>query len=394
MTIIQSHGHQLPDGNDAAYTPRQSEVAARAISPFMAGEPKKPNRTTILSSDETSSDQKSDSTLRPDSLDQYIGQSRLKNMLKMSISAAKTRQEPIDHVLLYGPPGLGKTTLARVIANEMGARIHMTSGPSLERPRDIVGLVHQLEQGDVLFIDEIHRLNKVAEELLYPAIEDFVIDLTSGKGHATRSMRLPLPKFTLVGATTKAGRISKALRDRFGFACRLEFYDMDELSLIVSRTSGLLGVKADPGAVKAIASRARGTPRIANRLVRLVRDFVQFQGSDAINEKLAIQALETYQVDDFGLDNTDRRFLEILINNYAGGPVGIETIAVTLGEDNETLEDVYEPFLIQSGFINRTPRGRVATLRAYQHLGLTPTTSQQLKLDFSEPESSDPDKGD
>ncbi len=394
MTIIQSHGHQLPDGNDAAYTPRQSEVAARAISPFMAGEPKKPNRTTILSSDETSSDQKSDSTLRPDSLDQYIGQSRLKNMLKMSISAAKTRQEPIDHVLLYGPPGLGKTTLARVIANEMGARIHMTSGPSLERPRDIVGLVHQLEQGDVLFIDEIHRLNKVAEELLYPAIEDFVIDLTSGKGHATRSMRLPLPKFTLVGATTKAGSISKALRDRFGFACRLEFYDMDELSLIVSRTSGLLGVKADPGAVKAIASRARGTPRIANRLVRLVRDFVQFQGSDAINEKLAIQALETYQVDDFGLDNTDRRFLEILINNYAGGPVGIETIAVTLGEDNETLEDVYEPFLIQSGFINRTPRGRVATLRAYQHLGLTPTTSQQLKLDFSEPESSEPDKGD
>lgn len=394
MTIIQSHGHQLPDGNDAAYTPRQSEVAARAISPFMAGEQKKPHRTTILSSDETSSDQKSDSTLRPDSLDQYIGQSRLKNMLKMSISAAKTRQEPIDHVLLYGPPGLGKTTLARVIANEMGARIHMTSGPSLERPRDIVGLVHQLEQGDVLFIDEIHRLNKVAEELLYPAIEDFVIDLTSGKGHATRSMRLPLPKFTLVGATTKAGRISKALRDRFGFACRLEFYDMDELSLIVSRTSGLLGVKADPGAVKAIASRARGTPRIANRLVRLVRDFVQFQGSDAINEKLAIQALETYQVDDFGLDNTDRRFLEILINNYAGGPVGIETIAVTLGEDNETLEDVYEPFLIQSGFINRTPRGRVATLRAYQHLGLTPTTSQQLRLDFSEPETSDPDKGD
>ena len=360
----------------------------------MAGDQKKPNRTTILSSDETSSDQKADSALRPESLDAYIGQSRLKNMLKMSISAAKTRNEPIDHVLLYGPPGLGKTTLARVIANEMGARIHMTSGPSLERPRDIVGLVHQLEQGDVLFIDEIHRLNKVAEELLYPAIEDFVIDLTSGKGHATRSMRLSLPKFTLVGATTKAGRISKALRDRFGFACRLEFYDMDELSLIVSRTSGLLGVKADPGAVKAIALRARGTPRIANRLVRLVRDFVQFQGADAINEKLAIQALETYQVDDFGLDNTDRRFLEILINNYAGGPVGIETIAVTLGEDNETLEDVYEPYLIQSGFINRTPRGRVATLRAYQHLGLTPTTSQQLKLDFTETESSDPEKGD
>jgi len=361
----------------------------------MAGESKKPNRTTVLSTSETSSDKTSDSTLRPDSIDQYIGQTRLKTMLKMSISAAKTRKEPIDHVLLYGPPGLGKTTLARVIANEMGARIHMTSGPSLERPRDIVGLVHQLEHGDVLFIDEIHRLNKIAEELLYPAIEDFVIDLTSGKGHATRSMRLPLPKFTLVGATTKAGRISKALRDRFGFACRLEFYDLEELSLIVSRTSSILGIKADAGAVKAIASRARGTPRIANRLVRLVRDFGQFQGTDTITEPFAIEALESYQVDVNGLDNTDRRFLEILINNYGGGPVGIETVAVTIGEDNETLEDVYEPFLIQSGFIQRTPRGRVATMKAYKHLGLIPTTSQQLKFDFSETDNTfESDNGD
>jgi len=393
MTIIQSQGQQLPDGNDTASTFRQPEVGGRPITPFMAGDSEKPPRTTVLSTSETSSDKKAEIQLRPESLDEYIGQTRLKTMLKMSISAAKSRKEPIDHVLLYGPPGLGKTTLARVIANEMGARIHMTSGPSLERPRDIVGLVHQLEQGDVLFIDEIHRLNKVAEELLYPAIEDFVIDLTSGKGHATRSMRLPLPKFTLVGATTKAGRISKALRDRFGFACRLEFYDIDELSLIVARTSQLLGVQVSAPAVKVIASRARGTPRIANRLVRLVRDFTQFQGITAIDEAFAIQALESYQVDMFGLDNTDRRFLEILINNYEGGPVGIDTIAVTLGEDNETLEDVYEPFLIQSGFIQRTPRGRVATARAYKHLGLTPTQNQQLRLEFNETET-DSENGD
>ncbi len=383
MTIIQSHGHQLPDDGKKAST----GAYERPVKAFMAGEEKKV-RTTVLSTGETSSDKKSDATLRPESLNEYIGQSRLKTMLTMSISAARTRNEPLDHVLLYGPPGLGKTTLARVIANEMSARIHMTSGPSLERPRDIVGLVHQLEQGDVLFIDEIHRLNKVAEELLYPAIEDFVIDLTSGKGHATRTMRLPLPRFTLVGATTKAGRLSKALRDRFGFACRLEFYDLSELSLIVARTAALLSVTVDEGAVKAIASRARGTPRIANRLVRLVRDFGQFQGQNVVDEAFAIQALESYQVDAFGLDNTDRRFLEILIQHYDGGPVGIDTIAVTLGEDNETLEDVYEPFLIQSGFIQRTPRGRVATVRAYNHLGLTPTQSQQLKLDFTEVDNS------
>lgn len=396
MTIIQSNGYQLPDGNDNASAFQQADTAARPVTPFMAGEEsKKTNRTTVLSSSETSSDRKTDATLRPDSLGEYIGQSRLKSMLQMSISAARSRKEPIDHVLLYGPPGLGKTTLARVIANEMGARIHMTSGPSLERPRDIVGLVHQLELGDVLFIDEIHRLNKIAEELLYPAIEDFVIDLTSGKGHATRSMRLPLPKFTLVGATTKAGRISKALRDRFGFSCRLEFYTLEELSLIVARTAQLLDVTTDESAVKAIAERARGTPRIANRLVRLVRDFAQFQGIERIDERLAIAALESYQVDVSGLDNTDRRFLEILINNYEGGPVGIDTIAVTLGEDNETLEDVYEPYLIQSGFIQRTPRGRVATARAYRHLGLTPTQSQQLELDFNESNNSiEPDNGD
>ncbi|MBC8000468.1 MAG: Holliday junction branch migration DNA helicase RuvB [Leptolyngbya sp.] len=339
----------------------------------------KASRAQLLSAKETAADLKSDATLRPQSLDEYIGQSRLKTMLTMSIGAAKSRNEALDHVLFYGPPGLGKTTLAKVISNEMGARMHMTSGPSLERPRDIIGLVHQLEADDVLFIDEIHRLSRVAEELLYPAIEDFVIDLTSGKGHATRTMRLPLPRFTLIGATTKAGMISNALRDRFGFVLRLDFYSKEELALIVARTSKLLKVAITQGAVDAIAGRARGTPRIANRLVRMVRDYGHFQGAETITEEIATGALDSYQVDAFGLDATDRRMLEILIDHYAGGPVGIETIAATLGEDSDTLEDVYEPFLIQAGFIQRTPRGRTATPQAYMHLKRIPS-NQQLNI--------------
>lgn len=380
MAIIPSFGDERADRASGGKNAGGEYADADSMPQVSESRPRK-KRSAILSARETTADQKSDLNLRPQTLGEYIGQSRLKSMLTMSIGAAKTRGEALDHVLFYGPPGLGKTTLARVIANEMGANIHMTSGPTLERPRDIIGLVHQLELNDVLFIDEIHRLSRVAEELLYPAIEDFVIDLTSGKGHATRTMRLPLPRFTLIGATTKAGMISNALRDRFGFTCRLEYYDLEELSDIVSRTASILSIRIEEGAVEAIAERARGTPRIANRLVRLVRDFAQYKGNSSIDKSMAVEALESYQVDASGLDGTDRRFLEILIDNYGGGPVGIETIAATIGEDSDTLEDVLEPFLIQKGFIQRTPRGRVATALAYQHLKRK-ASSMQLSLDF------------
>jgi len=372
MTIVPSH----PD------KPAGSGQSSRAGSPGATSQAAgNPRRSELLSARESASDRRVDTTLRPRTIGEYIGQARLKSMLEMSIAAARSRGEALDHVLFYGPPGLGKTTLAHVIAAEMGSKIHMTTGPSLERPRDIVGLVHQLEAGDVLFIDEIHRLSRVAEELLYPAIEDFVIDLTSGKGHATRSMRLPLPRFTLIGATTKAGMISNALRDRFGFVCRLEFYSLEELSLIVRRTAAILGVEIVESGVRVIAERGRATPRIANRLVRLVRDYAQFKARAPVDEVLAAEALETYQVDCSGLDPTDRRLLEILIDSYGGGPVGIDTIAATLGEDSDTLEDVYEPYLIQKGFIQRTPRGRVATPLSYRHLKRA-APSAQLSLDL------------
>ena len=388
MTIIKSNGHQIPRG--ASLEVQSSLEEQPQILKGQNSVVDKP-RQSVISSSETTSDKKSDQKLRPQKLDEYIGQSHLKKMLTMSISAALDRKEPIDHVLLYGPPGLGKTTLAQVIASEMGAKIHMSSGPSLERPRDIVGLVHQLEAGDVLFIDEIHRLNKIAEELLYPAIEDFMIDLTSGKGHATRTMRLPLPKFTLIGATTKAGNISKALRDRFGFSCRLDFYDHEALAKIVARTSKILSLTIEQDAIEQIAKRARGTPRIANRLVRLVRDFGQYKGSKSINLEIASEALESYQVDQSGLDSTDRKLLEVVIVNYDGGPVGIDTISATIGEDSDTIEDVYEPYLIQSGYLQRTPRGRTATAKAYEHLGMKPKAelSNQLNIDFGQKDKED-----
>jgi len=381
MTIIPSSQNRS-DPNKANKGISPTGCEERTSWQQLAARPKQ-KRSTVLSAHESTADLSVESKLRPQNLTEYIGQATLKSMLQMSLAAARARGEALDHVLFYGPPGLGKTTLAQVIANEMRAKIYITSGPTLERPRDVVGLLNQLENHDVLFIDEIHRLSKVAEELLYPAMEDFVLDLTSGKGHATRTMRLGLPRFTLIGATTKAALLTNALRDRFGFVCRLDFYGQEELQQIVARTASILKLPLAEEAASVIALRARGTPRIANRLVRLARDYAQFAGKLVVDSSVASAALDAYQVDGSGLDATDRRLLELFIDRYDGGPVGIETLAATLGEDSSTLEELCEPFLIQNGFIHRTPRGRVATNRAYAHLNRKPS-SNQLSLDFKE----------
>ena len=324
----------------------------------------------IISTEVIEEDVKIENNLRPLTLDDYVGQEKIKRNLKVYIEAAKERHDALDHVLFYGPPGLGKTTLAGIIANEMGTHIKVTSGPAIEKPGEMAAILNNLSEGDVLFVDEIHRLNRQVEEVLYPAMEDYQIDIMIGKGATARSIRLELPKFTLVGATTRAGLLSAPLRDRFGVVNHLEYYTIQELETIIARSASCLGVEIDEQGTHEMARRSRGTPRLANRLLKRVRDFAQVKYNGKITGEVANYALNLLDVDKDGLDRNDRLILSAIINKYNGGPVGIETLAASIGEDSGTLEDVYEPYLIQNGFINRTPRGRVATDLAYKNLGI------------------------
>ena len=340
----------------------------------------------IVTTGEINGDSEIEYSLRPKALTEYIGQKKAKENLQVFIDAAKKRGEPLDHVLLYGPPGLGKTTLAGIIANEMGVSIRITSGPAIEKQGDLAALLTNLSENDILFVDEIHRLSRSVEEVLYPAMEDYALDIIIGKGPSARSIRLDLPKFTLIGATTRAGALAAPLRDRFGVISRLEMYTKDELSTIVKRSASILGIEITQSGADEIASRSRGTPRIANRLLKRVRDFAQVKADGVITDEVANHALSMLEIDKKGLDATDKRMLLTVIELYDGGPVGLETLAATIGEESDTIEDVYEPYLMQIGFINRTPRGRMVTRLAYEHFGIPfgekPSESEQLKFDF------------
>jgi holliday junction DNA helicase RuvB len=386
MAIVSSHGQQPAQPEKQSQRTKSSRKPKTPETPPSepaTAEPAKTKQPTSLVRPEAEGEERrvqNDEKLRPQKLAEYIGQRELKEVLQIAIQAAQSRKEALDHLLLYGPPGLGKTTISLILSTEMGVNCKVTSAPALERPRDIVGLLMNLQKGDILFIDEIHRLSRMTEELLYPAMEDFRLDITIGKGQSARIRSLPLPPFTLIGATTRVGALSSPLRDRFGFVQRLRFYEPDELSQIILRTATILKTTILPDAAEEVARRSRGTPRVANRLLKRVRDYASVKKMDTVTQAIAVEALELFNVDPCGLDWTDRRLLTVMIEHYNGGPVGLDTLAAATGEDSQTIEEVYEPYLLQIGYLNRTPRGRVATPSAWKHLGYEPPDYQMSIL--------------
>jgi Holliday junction DNA helicase RuvB len=375
MAIISSK-KQPPDRDKKSAPSGELPLTVSAVSPDEIS----PRSPLLQADSEPEEHGKQEEKLRPQSLQEYIGQKDLKDVLDIAIRAAIARKDPLDHLLLYGPPGLGKTTMSLILAQEMGVNCKITSAPSLERPRDVMGLLIGLQPGDILFIDEIHRLSRVAEEILYPAMEDFRVDIILGKGRTAKTQSLKLAAFTLVGATTRVGALTSPLRDRFGLIQRLRFYELDELQQIILRTAAVLNTTITEDGAEEIARRSRGTPRIANRLLKRVRDFVEVKALGAINQAIAAEALELFNVDPCGLDWTDRRLLSFMIERHNGGPVGLETLAASTGEDAQTIEEVYEPYLMQIGYLSRTPRGRIATAAAWKHLGYQPPDSQLTLL--------------